>query len=405
MDNNKDAIILNLESEPDDEDIDQVERKYRTINTATEVTPVQTTTAIPSIVPYIDAISFRPNIKDPEFKKVPVPHMFVLKEQIGHEYDNTTIEGCINTKQYHLNMKNIVDPNNIDLQLLTILYSVIVNEFDRELEKGRVILPNKRTTAKIYIPDLLRQMGIDGNINQTQVNQLLKKLKMLDCVYGYVRINNEYGTYKELARVFFFDSYLPEENAFTFGSRYFEVIAYYIQLARIRKVEEKTGKRLLDENGNLIREEKDQVWLVPGHTHLLKTSAYSATKRKFAWELASILCTLIERTGSAEGTIPNITAKTLIYGCRYFAQEIDKLGQKKYKNRKLKMTFKSVRDILENHSLLKETYQDIQIIIPPITVDNMEKAKLMFPHNGRIKNNVDDEFETNGIAINNSSFQ
>lgn len=387
--------IPSLEEKEEPAETDGATKKYRTSQTATDLTPVQQTTALPSIVPYLDAISFRPDIKSQKFPYDPLSHMICLKEAIGLEYD-TQIEGCINTDKYRLKPKNIVDPKDIDLELLTILYSVIVNEFDRELAKGRVILPNKRTIAKIYIPDLLKQMGYEGNINQYKINQLLEKLKILDRVYGYVNIRDNHGVHEELARVFIFEGYSPQENTFTFGSRYFELIAYHIQLARIRKIEDQTGKRLLDENGNLIRDEKDQVWLTPGHTHLLKTSAYQATKREFAWELASILCSLIDRTGSAKGSVPHITAKKLIYGCRYFGKAIDDAGDKKYKNRKLKRTFDSVRDILENHSNLKETYKDIKIKIPLITVDNMDEAVIKFPHKGRIKkkDDIDEEEET-----------
>lgn len=385
--------IPSLEEKEEPAETDGAPKKYRTSQTATGLTPVQQTTALPSIVPYLDAISFRPDIKSPKFPYDPLSHMICLKEAIGLEYD-TQIEGCINTDKYRLKPKNIVDPKDIDLELLTILYSVIVNEFDQELAKGRVILPNKRTIAKIYIPDLLKQMGYEGNINQAVINQLIEKLKILDHVYGYVNVKDKRGSHEELARVFIFEGYRPQENTFTFGSRYFELIAYYIQLARIRKVEETTGKRLLDENGNLIRDEKDQVWLTPGHTRLLKTSAYNATKREFAWELASILCSLIERTGSTPGSVPNITAKKLIYGCRHFLKALENTKQEKHQNQKLKRTFEAVQDILKNHSYLTETYKDIEINFPVITMKNMDTVVIKFPHKGRIKKNRNEESTT-----------
>ncbi len=386
--------IPSLEEKEETEDTDASPKKYRTSQTATGLTPVQQTTALPSIVPYLNAISFRPNIKSPDFPNDPLSHMICLKEAIGLEFDDTRIEGCINTDKYRLKPKNIVDPKDIDLELLTILYSVIVNEFDLELAKGRVILPNKRTIAKIYVPDLLKQMGYEGNINQNKINQLLEKLKILDRVYGYVNIRDNHGVHEELARVFIFEGYSPQENAFTFGSRYFELIAYHIQLARIRKVEDNTGKRLLDENGNLIRDEKDQVWLTPGHTRLLKTSAYQATKREFAWELASILCSLIDRTGSTKGSVPHITARKLIYGCRHFLKTLENTKQEKHQNQKLKRTFEAVQDILVNHSYLKETYKDIELNIPVITMKNMDTVVIKFPHKGRIKKNENEESAT-----------
>lgn len=313
--------------------------------------------------------------------------MFAVKEPISIKYEDVTIQGMIDLNRYTLKSSNLLDNFDFDLPLLKILYTIIEEQYDKELVKGIPILKNKVSVAQIYVPELLKLMGYKDGFRQEKINDLVRKIKSLEHVMGILKITDVYGTRNEVSSILTTFGYRAKENVILFGSRYFEVIAYYIQRERIRKIEQRNHKRYIDDNGLLLRRNEELPLLIPGHSRLLKTSAYTGRKGDYSFELAAMLCVLIDRTGSAQGTEPHITAKLLLEQCPGFLKALMAIQRKQHQNRKLEGTFKRVRNILENHSLLKETYKDIKIKIPPITMDNFKNPRtvLRFPHKGRIK--------------------
>lgn len=339
------------------------------------LTAIPSTFSTPSMIPFLDAISFRRN---------PVSHLFSLKTPISIDFEDAQLEGVIDMDRYgKLRKSNYADDTIFDLPLLCILYSIIENELDHDLAEGVLIRNNKVTVAKVYIPDLLKQMGYDSRINQNQIDSFVAKIKQFENVMGYLKIKGPLEMLEEVSRVLVAFGYDPGTNVLLFGSRYFETIAYYIQMQRIRNLETETGQTYFDENGMLIRG-KPLLLIKPGHSHLLELSAYRPRPGDFSFELASMLCVLIDRTGSNPKSEPHIKVCKLVQNCDGFLKSLNNINRKQHKDRKLKGTFQRVKDILENHSRLKEVYRDIQIEIPEITTKNFYSAVLRFPHEGRI---------------------
>ena len=59
----------------------------------------------------------------------------------------------------------------------------------------------------------------------------------------------------------------------------------------------------VDENGMLIHG-KQLPLLKPGHSHLLELTAYRPRPGDYSFELATMLCVLIDRAGSESGSEP-----------------------------------------------------------------------------------------------------
>ena len=358
---------------------DTVPQTYRTksgIEEPLAVIPPQV--ALPSITPYIDSISFRKNS---------MAYMFAVKEPIDLEFEHAQLQGVIDLTRYKLSSSNIVDGFDFDLPLLKILYTIIEEQYDKELIKGVPILKDRVSVAQIYVPDLLRRMGYDDGFRQEKINDLVNKIKAFEHVMGVLRITDDYGERTEISSVLTAFGYKPAQNILLFGSRYFEVISYYVQRERIRKIEQKNGIRYIGDNGMLLRASEELPLLTPGHSRLLNTSAYTGRKGDFAFELSSMLCVLIDRAGSAQGTEPHITVEALLEQCPGFLKALMAIKRKQHQNRKLKGTFDRVRNILKTQSLLKETYKNIKISIPDVTMDNLRSPRtvIRFPHQGRLK--------------------
>ena len=276
---------------------------------------VPATIATPSTAPFIDAISFRDNN---------IAKMVTLKEPISLEFDHTRIEGRIDLKRYKISKDDYVDDTDIDLPLLCVLYSIIENELNRGLKNGLLVRNDKVTKTWVYLPELLRQMGYSDHFNQIRIENIINKMYQFENVVGTIFVNDQFGSHYQPYRVLTTFGYNPETNTIVFGSSYFEMIAYYIQKKLIRNYEEKHGVKLLDSNDQLL-DGKKLPFLKPGHSRLLKMSAYNPRQERYPFEMASIICRLIDQAGSDPGTVPHIKAKTLMEMCPGFLESLAKM--------------------------------------------------------------------------------
>ena len=253
-------------------------------------------------------------------------------------------------------------PELIDLPLLRVFYSIVLNTFLRNLKDGKPQTP----TLSVYLPDLFAFWG-RRNINREQTVELIDLIMSYHTLVGVVDGN--------ILPVLLYVGEDREKNTLSFMSPYMNRVIEKIYKVSIRT--DKNGKPKLKKNG--------EPQTLPVYSYLIKPTIKGERNQK-AVEIVHIVTTLIERAGDNE---PHISAKTIVernMQLRYSLQGATPANQ----NTMLKRAFTKAWELLRKQTDLEKVYPGIELPDPKDpknipTMSQLEKTIFTFKHNGKHK--------------------
>lgn len=298
---------------------------------------------------------------------VPIDQTIKLTIQNGRWYFNGIDES-------EINLATIKDAElaKIDLWTLRVLYSAIGKKLLQEFNEQSINLEQlEKFPVKIYIPDLLRAMGVTGNPNKKNIDSLIDKIRTgYANVIGVIPVKRNGKIYHNKYAVIAWHSYNEAENTVTFASPYMNYLLYNIIKSCIRR--DKAGKIQTNKRGYPL--------LTANHSYLVK-STIASERNKRASENVRYICVLIEQAGNHT---PRATASTIIHHNPELEQALNEISDAPHKNRLLKTTFLKTWELLRTQTKLLEFYPDIKI---PDTYPTMSTLDMVFefPHSGKKK--------------------
>ena len=298
---------------------------------------------------------------------VPIDQTIKLTIENGRWYFNVIDES-------EINLAKIKDTElaKIDLWTLRVLYSVIGKKLIQEFNDQSINLEQlEKFPVKIYIPDLLRAMGVTGNPNKKNINSLIDTIRTgYANVIGVIPVKQNGKIYHNKYAVIAWHSYNEVENTVTFASPYMNYLLYNIIKSSIRR----------DKAGKIKTNKKGYPLLTANHSYLVK-STIASERNKRAAENVRYICVLIEQAGNHT---PRATASTIIKNNPELEQALNEIADAANKNRLLKRTFLKTWELLRTQTRLLEFYPDIKI---PDTFPTMSTLDMVFefPHSGKKK--------------------
>lgn len=262
----------------------------------------------------------------------------------------------------------IEDITPIDLPLLRILYSIIL----QEAEKTKYTEIKDETS--LYLPDLAECLGMPRNLNALQAETVLKKVKSYQNIVGVIR-EYTYGNWRESQyAVMVFHSYDAKTNVIRFSSPYMKMV---IQKAFNESIKmDKNNKPKLKANGAPDTK--------PAYSYLVDTSI-AKERNKAAVENVFIICSVIERAGNSHK--PHISAKEIIERNQQLKKRLEKSTNP---GQILKGCFSKTWELLRTKTDLEGTYIDIELPDPKDpaaipTVKTLPTLVFTFKHAGKRK--------------------
>lgn len=266
----------------------------------------------------------------------------------------------------------------IDIPLLTMYYSIILNEYSECLKNGEDVWDFTRKITTIYAPELARCLGIirqgeDGGLHKSDIANIMAKTRKFHNILGIMHITRNGKPDESYFPVLTFAGYDAENNTISFVSPYLMHIVRKIYSASIR----------CDKKGNPRIKRNGQPMLYPSHSFLIKSSIASE-RNKAAVENVFIIVQLIEQAGD---NTPHIKARTIIE--RNEALKA-RLQRDTHPNRLLSRVFKKTWQLLREQTLLLEVYEDIELPDPNDiqqipTPGNLDHV-FEFKHSGKKRN-------------------
>ena len=278
---------------------------------------------------------------------------------------------------------------NEDIMPLAVLFSAVEQQIESEIRKEEEIdwdtLSSKEVV--IYVPELMKKMGLQTNVSRLQVGKLIEKIMGYENIIGCIP-KIEYGELVgyRFSRVMFWKAYDTKSNTIMFESPYMYELKHSMYLDSLVY---DGDYPVLKNNGHQKR--------IPTASRLLR----GRSKYTYGYEVARYICNYIERLGGNGDRVPKVTTWTILQNCEDLKNAIEKLAPK-HRNNTLERAFKEGMVILDKESRLRDAF--INICIP--NTDMLEKEdwkqyiptykKLKsltweFPHEGRNPNFIQDE--------------
>lgn len=292
----------------------------------------------------------------------------------------TFVDGKLNMGEYKLSLSHYSKEQLavLDFTTLQVLYSVILQQLENELEKtgnpAEVLAilknPSCRYTVTLYLPDYLRMIGAKPNQDEAHVMAAIRKLQSYSNLIGIHTTHKGNRTYDNQYAVMQWDSYIEETNTITFGSPYLTHIARQILHKNLRT--DKANKVKTTKSGRPISE--------ASHSYMLST-LLASERNKRAVEILTYIDRLIETAGTVG--VAHAKVSTIISECPELEYALERCSSKD-KNILLKRAFSKAWALMRDrkYSDLCERYKDLQIpdMVPTVRDLNMT---LEFPHNGK----------------------
>lgn len=256
---------------------------------------------------------------------------------------------------------------NINLPLLRIFYSVVLDQFQATNFK------ELKDIVRIPIPLLAEYMGLQRNLNKEKTDKLIADVQSFHNIVGVMNVTRKSSGKKDKAyyQVLNFEYYDPNNNIIAFSSPYMNYLIQVIYNVSIRR--DKNGKPKLKKNGDPLR--------LATHSYLINSDIVKE-RNKAAIENVVIIVQLIEQAGD---NIPRIKASTLIERNPQLQERLESSANKR---QLLKRTFSKTWELLRDKTRLTEFYDGIELPDPkdPKYLPNeteLENLVIYFNHNGK----------------------
>ncbi len=278
---------------------------------------------------------------------------------------------------------------NEDIMPLAVLFSAVEQQMEKEIRNEAEIdwdtIRSKEVV--VYVPELMKKMGLQTNVSRLQVGKLIEKIMGYENIIGCIpRIECGELVGYIFSRVMVWKKYDTKSNTIIFESPYMYDLKHSMYLDSLVY---DGDYPVLKSNGHQKR--------IPTTSRLLQ----GRSKYTYGYEIAKYICNYLVRLGGGGERIPRVTAYTIVQNCNDLKNALDKLSPK-HRNNTLERAFKEGMRILDKESRLREAFVNISI---PDT-DKMEKddwkpfiptySRLgdviwTFPHEGRNPDFVQDE--------------
>ncbi len=253
-------------------------------------------------------------------------------------------------------------PDSIDLPLMRIFYSIVLNTFLQNLKECKPQTPS----LSVYLPDLFAFWG-RRTISRTQTVELINKMISYHTLVGLVD--------GDILPVLVYLGENQKKNTISFSSPYMNRVIEKVY--RVSILTDKKGHQKLNKNG--------EPKTLPTYSYLIKPTIKSEKNQK-AVEIVHIVTTLIEQAGNRT---PHISARTIVDRNMPLRFSID--GAKPAdKNKMLNRAFSKAWELLRTQTYLEKAYPGIELPDPKEpknipTMSQLDKTVFEFKHNGKLK--------------------
>ena len=243
----------------------------------------------------------------------------------------------------NLSHQNIQDVN---IGLLNALFSVIVENLRcckfTSLNQMQNYIINYG--ANIYIPDFLRFMGIESNLNQDKINKLWHDLARLDNIVGVRKTVGKKGKnehiYKEIYRLLEIDSMNEIKKSVHISSPYMNQIIWELYQANVKI------------------DKANSPYLIQG-PRVSKYVSYqnpklASLKNKRAVEIVLVIIALIEQCGKYGK--PHIKVSNILAHCPMLMEALEFANKNSDRTQILKRSFSTAWEYLKLYTDLEERF-------------------------------------------------
>lgn len=299
----------------------------------------------------------------------------LLKAVAADSKEQEKEKGIIMNKRYY----EPVSPDEIDMATLQILFSTLLEEFDKLVKKIAFSVEGtkyeeiermvnevfRNFSPKISIPEILKKMDIDRPTSANKIKAVLEKIFQYRGIAGVIHMKDHNGKEYDIIRpVMLFTEYDSHDNTISFTSPYMNVAIIQIYLNRLK----------VQMDGIVEHYKNGQPKLTPAFSYTPKPTLAKA-RNKSAVEIVEQLLPLIATAGDANPW--HISYSTLIDRCPVFKKKLENYGPTNSQSTLLRRTFKSVWKLMRNDTHLDEKYEDIRY--PDVT-----------PNMGSLESGADD---------------
>lgn len=274
---------------------------------------------------------------------------------------------------------------NVDLPLLNLLYSILLNQLNEKYRDLAAIddISALDMSVKIYVPHFAKITNRSSNLNKKTTEAIVNEIASFNNIVGVLRnkIDGRDEETESVLPVLLFLGYEESTNTVEFTSPYMTRLIQTIYHASIKR----------DAKGAIQYQKNGNIELNPSHSKLVKTAIVNE-KNKVAVEIVFEVIKVIERAGNYT---PNIKAITLIERVPQLAIRLNKIDESNVKNPRsnkntvLKRAFTRAWELLDSHTFLRDVYKDIDLPDPKnpknIPKINTLQQVFEFPHKGKIK--------------------
>lgn len=251
----------------------------------------------------------------------------------------------------------------IDLTLLRIFYTIIHKEFEKSNFQCDI------SDIKLYVPDLLKSLGLKANRSQSQISEVLQKINEFKNLIGVIRRNKGGRIFISFYEVLNINYYDEEKNIISLSAPYLNIVVKMVHEASIRC---KNGKKIMKKNGCPNTR--------ASHSYLISLKI-GKERNKAAVENVNIIVALIEMAG---GTSAHISAETIVSRNVLLQKRLDECLPKN-RNQILDRVFKKTWELLKAKTDLENVYPDIELPDPDDlknipTMQTISKVTFNFPH-------------------------
>lgn len=259
---------------------------------------------------------------------------------------------------------------DINIGLLDALFSIILYNikdlrFATLDQLQRFVINNG---VEIYIPDLIRFMGID-KVNQANLDYLWKSLQRLDNVIGIRKVAGTKRTYRDSYRLLEVEAVKSSTNTIRLASPYMNEIIWELYHTSV-KMEKRSSPYLTHEP----RISKFVSYQNP---------KLASLKNKRAVEIVLAIVALMEQCG-IHGT-PHIKASTIIGHCPILMDALQFANKNSDKTQILKRSFSAAWEYIRLYTDLEERFG---VQIPDVddtpTINNYDTKVYEFPRIKRL---------------------
>lgn len=264
-----------------------------------------------------------------------------------------------------INKDRDVPIESIDLPLLRMFYSIILEDFMKNAKEFGVV----NETVTVYVPDLAKLMGKGRNISKKDIEAIIKKAASFQTICGVLKDPKRPNGIGTVLPLLLWSGYFEDTNTIQFKSPYMIELIRRIYDVSIRK--DKLGNPKLKKDGTPVLE--------ASYSYLVNSSIVKERNKK-AVEIVMLVVETIERAG--HGT-PHLKARTIIKRNAQLQEAYNKATPNN-KNRVLSRAFKKAWELLETQTSLRKKYPDIVLPDPndPKNIPTVTTLDMVFefPH-------------------------